>query len=292
MNNGSLASRASLAKVDGVLSQACFVDRFVIAKSLWDERGQKVDHEEEGSSFDCGDGCGKEPGAQAANGTTVRAEADECESQTFLGLDESAQSRKERRRVSKEGAGTVVAVVGASGGCGKSTIASLLASLCARAGLVTLAIDADLQFGDMHRMLGVREPVRMDEVVENPSLMTRLNEDAKSTGKPSLIAAPSRLESSEEIAGELPDIIDAARGRLRRCRGVRWRILERNPCASYRIGRFGCLPYGRSFPHRSKPRCMPLNYAHAWGLRRAVSFTRLTSTSVRACFLPLTHRVP
>lgn len=142
----------------------------------------------------------------------VRVEADECESQTFLGLDESAQSRKERRRVSKEGAGTVVAVVGASGGCGKSTIASLLASLCARAGLVTLAIDADLQFGDMHRMLGVHEPVRMDEVVANPSLMTRLNEDAKSTGKPSLIAAPSRLESSEEIAGELPDIIDAARG--------------------------------------------------------------------------------
>ena len=51
---------------------------------------------------------------------------------------------------------------------------------------MTLAIDADLQFGDMHRMLGVHEPVRMDEVVANPSLMTRLNEDAKSTGKPSL----------------------------------------------------------------------------------------------------------
>lgn len=35
VNNGSLASRASLAKVDGVLSQACFADRFVFAKSLW-----------------------------------------------------------------------------------------------------------------------------------------------------------------------------------------------------------------------------------------------------------------
>ena len=74
VNNGSLASRASLAKVDGVLSQACFADRFVFAKSLWDERSQKVDHGEEGSSFDCGDGCGKEPGTQAANGTTVRAD--------------------------------------------------------------------------------------------------------------------------------------------------------------------------------------------------------------------------
>ena len=31
VNNGSLASRASLAKVDGVLSQACFADRFVFA---------------------------------------------------------------------------------------------------------------------------------------------------------------------------------------------------------------------------------------------------------------------
>lgn len=200
VNNGSLASRASVAKVDGVLSQACFVDRFMFAKSLWGERGQKINREEEGLSFDCSDGCGKEP------------DEGECELQASLGLDNPMQSCKERRCVSKEGAGTVVAVVGASGGCGKSTIATLLASLCAKAGLVTLAIDADLQFGDMHRMLGVREPVRMDEVVANPSLMARLNEDAKSTGKPSLVAAPSRLESSEEIAGELPDIIDAARG--------------------------------------------------------------------------------
>ena len=137
VNNGSLASRASLAKVDGVLSQACFADRFVFAKSLWGERGQKVGHEEEGSSFDCGDGRGKEPGTQAANGTTVRAEADECESQTFLGLDESAQSRKERRRVSEEGAGTVVAVVGASGGCGKSRFCCSMAAIIAPSYLQT-----------------------------------------------------------------------------------------------------------------------------------------------------------
>lgn len=213
VNNGSLASRASVAKVDGVLSQACFVDRFVFAKSLWDERGRKISREEEEDpSFDRNDGCGKEPDMKPANGAKACAEEGECESQASLVLDDPTQSCKERRCVSKEGAGTVVAVVGASGGCGKSTIATLLASLCAKAGLVTLAIDADLQFGDMHRMLGVREPVRMDEVVANPSLMARLNEDAKSTGKPSLVAAPSRLESSEEIAGELPDIIDAARG--------------------------------------------------------------------------------
>ena len=74
MNNGSLASRASVAKVDGVLSQACFVDRFVLAKAFWDERGQKINREEEGPSFDCSDGCGKEPDEKAANGAEACAE--------------------------------------------------------------------------------------------------------------------------------------------------------------------------------------------------------------------------
>ena len=84
VNNGSLASRASLAKVDGVLSQACFADRFVFAKSLWGERGQKSITRKKAHRSIVGDGWRKRgQGAQAANGTTVRVEADECESQTF-----------------------------------------------------------------------------------------------------------------------------------------------------------------------------------------------------------------
>ena len=215
-SNGSLASRASLAKIDGVLSQEGFVNRFVRAKGLWgadiqaSECGEKDArcnanslHEEAPPSSAPHEAGGSDAGKPCVS---------ERESRVAAGSVGARQSQKEKCRAAKEGTGTVVAVVGASGGCGKGTIASLLASLCARAGLLTLAIDADLQFGDMHRMLGVREPIRMDEIVANPSLMTRLNEDAKSTRKPSLVAAPSRLESSEEIADELPDIIDAARG--------------------------------------------------------------------------------
>ena len=184
-----------------------------------------------------------------------------------------------------------MAIVGASGGCGKSTIASLLASLCARAGLVTLAIDADLQFGDMHRMLGVHEPVRMDEVVANPSLMTRLNEDAKSTGKPSSSRRPRVWNLLKKLLVSCL-ISSMPHGAITT---LSWRALAHFGAKSMHVLSNQPIQLSSSWtlvPHRSKPRCMPLNYAHAWGLRRAVSFTRLTSTSVRACFLPLTHRAP
>ena len=188
-NNGSLASRASSANIDGVLSEAAFVERFAQAKELW---GQPTSQAQR--SY-------REMPQRAAGQAAVAAEA-----------RSAVASKPVSGRVSKRYSGTVIVVVGASGGCGKGSIAALFAVLCAKAGLATLAVDADLQFGDMDRLLGVKEPVRVDDVVRDPTRMVRLYEDARSTGKPSLLAAPRKIEASELVSSELPDILEAARG--------------------------------------------------------------------------------
>ncbi len=188
-NNGSFASRVASASIDGIVSSEAFVERFCQAQQLWRD-----------SRDDSGDAS---PGQSSEDFPNRPAEGN-AGGKRALPLGDS--------RALRDGAGAVISVVGASGGCGKGSVASVFATLCARAGLRTLAIDADLQFGDMHRMLGIKEPIRIDDVIRDPSRMSRLYEDAKATGKPSLLAAPLKLESSEAIAAELVDIIEAARG--------------------------------------------------------------------------------
>lgn len=192
-NSGSLSSRATCASIDGTLSAEAFVERFYEAKQA---------------------SCASGEVATATDRAFVAREQSTKQTGEGLGDDFADKASDSRRlsQASRKKSGTVICVVGASGGCGKGTIASLMSTLCARSGLLTLAIDADLQFGDMHRMFGVQEPFRIDDVVSDPSRMTRLYEDAKATGKPSLLAAPLKLESSEAIAAELPDIVEAARG--------------------------------------------------------------------------------
>lgn len=96
-----------------------------------------------------------------------------------------------------EGPGTVVAVVSGTGGCGKSTLAAVFALLGARAGLRTAVFDADFQFGDLDYLLGVPNPLRVEEAIDNPS---RLASAASSAGDaPFLVAAPRRIEVSELV---------------------------------------------------------------------------------------------
>ncbi len=102
---------------------------------------------------------------------------------------------------------TVIAVASGTGGSGKSTLSAVMALACSRTGLATIAVDADLQFGDLHHLLGVSEPLRIEEVTEEPSRLERLISSA-GKGSLSLLAAPRRLETSEEVARELPRILD------------------------------------------------------------------------------------
>lgn len=105
---------------------------------------------------------------------------------------------------------TVIAVISGSGGCGKSTIAALFALMASRAegSLDVAVIDADLQFGDMDQLLNAKDPVRIEDAMEEPAMLSRLKEASKK-GEPALLAAPRRLEAAEAVVGFLPEAIAA-----------------------------------------------------------------------------------
>ena len=101
----------------------------------------------------------------------------------------------------------LVTVAGASGGAGKSTVAALAAFIAQEFGLATLLLDADLQFGDMHHLSGIENPVTVREVAEGSATVEGLRPEG---GVPALLAAPPRLEQSETLAGALPGIVERA----------------------------------------------------------------------------------
>ena len=103
---------------------------------------------------------------------------------------------------------TVVTVVGAAGGVGKSTIAVMTAYGAALAGKKTVIVDADLQCGDIHYLTGGDDTLRVDELVASPGRVRSLE---AAEGKPLVIAAPRALEQSESVAGSVGDLLDALR---------------------------------------------------------------------------------
>ena len=100
----------------------------------------------------------------------------------------------------------IISVVSASGGTGRSTIALLAAYLCARAGLATVLIEGDLQFGDYAFWLGLddRASALGDADVEAVELADNLR----------LFKAPLLPEAAEEVsdgvAAALPRLAQAA----------------------------------------------------------------------------------
>lgn len=106
------------------------------------------------------------------------------------------------------GSGQLVAVVGASGGVGKSAVAACLAVAAAQSGKA-LILDGDLQFGCLHRMFGDAHPVTFDDAAVDEGVLGRLA-SAVERGKPALLAAPKRLEHSESLTGSIPTLAAAA----------------------------------------------------------------------------------
>ncbi len=107
--------------------------------------------------------------------------------------------------------GFLLPVISGSGGCGKSSVAVLSALLLKAAGLNTLLLDFDLQFGDMAEMLGVERPLRIDEALAQPSRIDSLQAQGN---LPALLAAPLRVELAESIANQAGGLIDELRGRF------------------------------------------------------------------------------
>ncbi len=272
--NGSLASRATNAGIDGLWSEAAFVRRYAKAKASFSASayggGEAPDRLLPASHRrDCGvetvhgaeqDACGGSPCEHAAGagrqkmptqggGALLPSEraqhlaSSDCAGESapashassspvdrpcanradsgrgaLLPLADGSKNvepctREAQRRAyeakgapTKEGPATVVAVVGGSGGCGKSTLSALLALMASRSGLRTAAFDADLQFGDLDYLLGIPSPLRIEEVCEDPS---RLSGATCAHDAPFLVAAPRRLEVSELVAAEVAPMISA-----------------------------------------------------------------------------------
>ena len=103
----------------------------------------------------------------------------------------------------------VITVVSGSGGAGKSAVSALGAIIASRWGYKTLLLDCDLQFGDVACMVGAENPLCVDEALLHPE---RLEAEAVQAKQLTVLAAPSRLEASEEVVRQLPKLLDAVSG--------------------------------------------------------------------------------
>ena len=103
------------------------------------------------------------------------------------------------------GSAFLMPVVSGSGGAGKSTVAVLSALLAQGLGYDTLLLDFDLQFGDMEAMLGVQNPMRIEEVLSAPARLAQLRPEGL---RPALLAAPKRLEDAEAVVAAAPQVLD------------------------------------------------------------------------------------
>lgn len=161
---------------------------------------------------------GFEPRQLASGGTAgVRGAADAAGSAASSRSGEApppfwaADARAAGRALASPGAvpsgrgAYLLPVLSGSGGAGKSTIAALSAVLAQQRGMRTLLIDFDLQFGDMAFLLGVDDALGIDELLSQPGAVASLHGD---DGLPALLAAPARLESADEVAHELPRLLD------------------------------------------------------------------------------------
>lgn len=100
----------------------------------------------------------------------------------------------------------VLSVLSASGGSGKSSVSVMASLLCQAAGFKTLIIDADFQFGDVDTLFGIDKPIRIDELIDNRGIVSKL----KSVNNlPCMISAPALPEISEKVIEEFPAILES-----------------------------------------------------------------------------------
>ena len=120
----------------------------------------------------------------------------------------SASAANPQRPAAK---GFLLPVVSGSGGAGKSAVALLAAHAAQGLGLRTLLLDFDLQFGDMAQLMGVKKPLRIDEVLARPERLAELSCKGRA---PVLLAAPEHVDAAEAVVAQAPALLDAVRERF------------------------------------------------------------------------------
>ena len=119
-----------------------------------------------------------------------------------------ALTRKSSETALAKSPAFLLPVVSASGGSGKSAVAAMAALITQQAGLRTMLIDLDLQFGDMKETLGLEEALPVEDLIEAPIRLKHLASDGES---PALLTIPRNLEKSEEVVKQLPALLDLIR---------------------------------------------------------------------------------
>ena len=131
---------------------------------------------------------------------------------TASGLGASGSSSASAANAQQPAAkGFLLPVVSGSGGAGKSAVALLAAHAAQGLGLRTLLLDFDLQFGDMAQLMGVKKPLRIDEVLARPERLGQLACEGK---VPALLAAPEHVDAAEAVVTQAPALLDAVRERF------------------------------------------------------------------------------
>ena len=126
-----------------------------------------------------------------------------------LGISGSSSSTADSQHPAAKG--FLLPVVSGSGGAGKSAVVLLAAHAAQGLGLRTLLLDFDLQFGDMAQLMGVKKPLRIDEVLARPERLAQLACEGK---VPALLAAPEHVDAAEAVVAQAPALLDAVRERF------------------------------------------------------------------------------
>lgn len=123
------------------------------------------------------------------------------------GVAEDAPRSALRPAAQRTGTAFVVSFLSGGGGVGKSAVTAVSAHRSAARGLSVVAVDCDLQFGDVRHLMGARDALTIDDVMADPAVVPALR-DATVPGVPAVIGAPARLERSESLAGRLGELLD------------------------------------------------------------------------------------
>lgn len=173
--SGSLHSRTKAAGIDETMTHQALAERYALRKRRVRTSGQAV----------CASSIEGERGASPkAGAASPRAVVSTAEKRASL-----------------------ITVVSGSGGAGKSAVSAVAAATLAAMGKKTLLLDCDFQFGDMRELLGAERALGVDEVLSGAVDVSDLRCDDQGL---CLIAAPRRLEQSEEVTSGLPALLDSA----------------------------------------------------------------------------------
>lgn len=202
---GSLFSRAHTANIDEVADRNSFVRRYTEMKGAFAHAGNDEPAEEPVPADEPSptDGPGSAEGALAvAEGEPVLIVPFESPVLETTPLVQPAPAIVPTRTGSNA---FVMPVVSGSGGAGKSSVSVIGALIARNMGYRTLLLDYDLQFGDVDVMAGIENALPVDEAMMRPD---KLERELQREGGLSLLAAPSRLESAEEVVRGMPQFLE------------------------------------------------------------------------------------